>query len=104
MTTLSTHVLDTGTGRPAAGLSITLTAPDRTSVGTTDRDGRLAFEGTVADGEHVLRIATGQWFAELGRSTLFPRIDLAFTVDHEQPHYHLAVLLGPFSYTAYRGS
>ncbi|GAB4013507.1 hydroxyisourate hydrolase [Nocardioides ultimimeridianus] len=105
MTTLSAHVLDTGTGRPAAGLSVTLSAPDRSPlVVATDADGRVAFEGSTGPGEHVLALATGAWFAEQGRDTLFPRIELAFTVDAEQPHYHLAVLLGPFSYTAYRGS
>ncbi|MCM0620578.1 hydroxyisourate hydrolase [Nocardioides bruguierae] len=106
MPTLSTHVLDAALGRPAAGVGVTLTAPDGAAIATatTDDDGRFRFPDPVAVGPHGLRFATGPWFAAQGRETFFPHVDLAFEVTESQPHFHVALLLSPFAYTTYRGS
>lgn len=106
MTTLSTHVLDAALGVPAAGLALTLAATDGTELETavTDVDGRVRFEATLAGGGHALTFATGPWFAAAGRSTFFPAVDVVFDVDPDERHYHVALLLSPFSYTTYRGS
>ncbi|HYG92217.1 MAG TPA: hydroxyisourate hydrolase [Nocardioides sp.] len=105
MTTLSTHVLDAALGRPAAGVGALLTTADgRTEQATTDADGRVRFDATVEAGDHRLTFATGPWFAAQQRSTFFPAVTLDFAVEAGQPHYHVALLLSPFSYTTYRGS
>ena len=106
MTTLSTHVLDSALGAPAAGLDVVLTGPDGTPLtqAVTDADGRVRFEEPVAGGVHRLLFATGAWFAAHDRATLYPEVVLSFVVDATEEHYHVALLLGPWSYTTYRGS
>lgn len=101
MTTLSTHVLDAARGRPAVGLSVTL---DGTQVATTDADGRIAFDGEIGAGAHTLEYATGAWFGDQYRDTFFPSAQVAFEVEPDRPHLHVALLLSPFSHTVYRGS
>jgi 5-hydroxyisourate hydrolase len=105
MTTLSTHVLDSALGAPAAAVKVTLRAPDGDEVdATTDADGRVRFAAPVAGGVHTLTFATGEWFAAADRATFYPEVVLTFAVDPAEEHYHVALLLGPFSYTTYRGS
>ncbi len=105
MTTLSTHVLDSVLGAPAAGVDLTLRDPEgRTVAATTDSDGRWRLDGEVGAGTHVLVLATGDWFATAGRPTFYPEVVVTFTVDPDEEHYHVALLLGPWSYTTYRGS
>jgi len=101
MTTLSTHVLDSVLGTPATGIVVTL---DGTRSATTDADGRIRFDGDVDAGAHTLHYATGEWFAAQGRDTFFPSTLLTFEVEPDRPHLHVALLLGPYSCTAYRGS
>ncbi|MCL3836503.1 hydroxyisourate hydrolase [Aeromicrobium duanguangcaii] len=101
MTTLSTHVLDSARGLPAAAITVTL---DGTQTLATDDDGRIAFDGDLAAGAHTLEYATGEWFAGHDRDTFFPSVPLTFEVEPDRAHLHVALLLGPFSYTAYRGS
>ena len=104
---LSTHVLDTSRGRPAVGLRVTVLSPAGTELGTgvTDHDGRVPDLGTgpLPPGEHRLRFATGEWFAELGVTAFYPEVVIAFTVGDED-HYHVPLLLNPYGYSTYRGS
>jgi 5-hydroxyisourate hydrolase len=103
-TTLSTHVLDAALGRPAAGMTITVTAPDGTVVsGKTDADGRARVPGNVQPGTNTIVYATGPWFDAQERETFYPEIEVRFTVTGGE-HHHVAVLLSPFAYTTYRGS
>lgn len=106
MTTCSTHVLDAAAGQPAVGLDVLLLAADGTvlEAGRTDDDGRLRWATTLLDGTYALRFATGPWFAAAGVPTVHAAVHLEVLVDGRQPHYHLALLLSPFAYTAYRGS
>ncbi|MCD4525598.1 hydroxyisourate hydrolase [Nocardioides sp. cx-173] len=105
MTTCSTHVLDAALGRPAAGLRVHLGGPagEVLATGATDADGRLRFEVDLQPGAHTLSFETGDWFAAAGRATLYPLVGLTFQAEAEE-HYHLALLLSPYSYTTYRGS
>ncbi|MGY1722226.1 hydroxyisourate hydrolase [Blastococcus sp. SYSU DS0533] len=104
MSSFSTHVLDAALGRPAAGIDVVLTLPDgSTAGGTTDADGRAGLDVDLPRGEHVLRFATGRWFAAQGRATFFPSVTVPFEVA-DDGHHHVALLLSPFSYTTYRGS
>ncbi|MBS44009.1 MAG: hydroxyisourate hydrolase [Nocardioides sp.] len=105
-TTLSTHVLDAVLGRPGAGIEVVLTDASGATLGTgtTDDDGRVRFPDPVAGGVHRLTFAVGPWFAAADRDTFYPEVTVAFVVDADQQHYHVPVLLGPYSYTTYRGS
>jgi hydroxyisourate hydrolase len=110
LSTVSTHVLDTARGRPGVGVPVRL---DRVSdpgghvgAGSTDSDGRgagLAGDGGPA-GTYRLTFDTGAYFAGLGVEAFYPRVDVAFTVSGAAEHYHVPVLLSPYSFSTYRGS
>jgi 5-hydroxyisourate hydrolase len=106
MSTLSTHVLDAALGVPAVALDVMLYDEQgrRVTEATTDEDGRVRFDLELGAGTHGLVFNTGGYFAAAGRDTFYPEVAVSFTVDPEQSHYHVAVLLSPYSYTTYRGS
>lgn len=106
MASVSTHVLDTSTGRPAGGLRVALEAVDGTAVGhgTTDGDGRVAgLAAEVPEGGYRLRFDTGAWFEGQGVAAFYPEVVVAFTVADDR-HHHVPLLLSPFGYSTYRGS
>ena len=97
---VTTHVLDTARGRPAAGVGVTLEHGDTVvAAGTTDADGRVGVLGPerLEPGTYRLRFAT------TGLSDFFPEVVVAFVVDGEA-HVHVPLLLSPHGYTTYRGS
>jgi 5-hydroxyisourate hydrolase len=98
---LSTHVLDTARGVPAAGVPIRLETAERGFVGDglTDVDGRLRWEG-VGLGRYRLVIDTA---AYLGADAFFPEVSIVFTIADDR-HHHVPLLLSPFGYSTYRGS
>lgn len=103
MATLSTHVLDTAAGLPAAGVEVTLIdgAGDVLDSAETDEDGRVAgLGGDLAPGIYTLQFATGDYY---DGASFHPRVTIEFTVG-DDPHYHVPLLLSPFGYTTYRGS
>lgn len=106
MTTLSTHVLDAALGMPAAGIRVTVHDPDgkAATAATTNPDGRIRFDVALGGGRHSLTYGTGPYFAAARRDTLYPEVTVTFTVDVEQAHLHVALLLSPYAYTTYRGS
>jgi 5-hydroxyisourate hydrolase len=107
MAGISTHVLDAALGRPAAGIAVTLTAPDGTAhTRTTDADGRVGdlYEGPLAPGTWTAVFATGAYHAATGQEAFFPEVTIAFTADPRRGHHHVPLLLSPYSYTTYRGS
>jgi len=104
---ITTHVLDTAAGRPAAGIAVTLERlqPDgdwhRAGAGVTDDDGRLRTltpAGPVAPGTYRLRFATAPI------SAFFPAVEICFAVVDGAQHYHVPLLISPFGYSTYRGS
>lgn len=103
---MSTHVLDSVTGRPATGMTVQLMDGDRMlASGTTDADGRCRLvEGATGVGAHRLVFRTGPWFAARGRETFFPEVVLTFDVREPADHHHVPLLLAPFAYSTYRGS
>ncbi|HEX9464851.1 MAG TPA: hydroxyisourate hydrolase [Alphaproteobacteria bacterium] len=113
---LTTHVLDTAGGRPAAGLKIELYRLDgaRTLVKTivTNRDGRAdapLLEGAaLVRGHYELVFAVAAYFRGAGLAmTDPPFLDLVpvrFSVADETAHYHVPLLVSPYGYTTYRGS
>ncbi|GAA4267491.1 hydroxyisourate hydrolase [Frondihabitans peucedani] len=107
MSHVTTHVLDSSVGRPAAGVAVEL--QDATGVtlatGTTDADGRVADLGpdSLAPAAYRLVFATGEYFAASGTPAFYPRVTLDFSVA-DGAHYHVPLLLSPFAYSTYRGS
>lgn len=103
---VSTHVLDSVTGRPAAGMTVQLLdAEGPVASGTTDADGRCRLaEGATAAGPHRLVFGTGEWSAGQGRETFYPEVVLTFAVREPADHHHVPLLLAPFGYSTYRGS
>jgi len=101
---LSTHVLDTATGRPAVGIAVAWESAAGTRTGCTDADGRLRFAGDTVAGVHRLVFATGEWFAAAGVAAFHPRVCVEFEVHDPAEHHHVPLLLSPFAYSTYRGS
>jgi 5-hydroxyisourate hydrolase len=126
---ITCHVLDTTTGRPAAGIIATLScrsSANSTHVATTNSDGRIAnweaetpsqapiatliTEQAEKEGNSVLAKGSSVWKLTFNTGayygagkTFFPVVELSFVVK-EGEHFHVPLLLGPFSYTTYRGS
>ncbi|MFL6130483.1 MAG: hydroxyisourate hydrolase [Mycobacteriales bacterium] len=99
---LSTHVLDATTGRPAAGVRVELRG---VLTAATDADGRCALvPGDLPAGDYELSFDTGGYFAAAGVETFYPRVTVAFTVRDATARHHVPLLLSPWSYTTYRGS
>jgi 5-hydroxyisourate hydrolase len=105
---VTTHVLDTARGVPAAGVPVRLErGPDWTEVGSgrTGDDGRLADLGSPeAPGAYRLRFNTGAYFQAAGTRAFFPEVTVQFTVERPDEHHHVPLLLSPFGYSTYRGS
>jgi 5-hydroxyisourate hydrolase len=105
VTEISTHVLDTAAGRPAAGIPVSLQggAEDGSwteiGTGTTDADGRVAGlggEGGVGPGVYLLIFDAVTAF--------FEQVVVTFRVSDEDDRLHIPLLLSPYGYTVYRGS
>ncbi|QRP44369.1 hydroxyisourate hydrolase [Amycolatopsis sp. FDAARGOS 1241] len=105
MSLVTTHVLDTAAGKPAAGIAVRFERADGTPVaeGVTDDDGRVRDLGpdTLDPGVYRLVFDTG---AYLGPEAFFPDVTIAFRITDGASHHHVPVLLSPFAYSTYRGS
>ena len=121
---ITCHVLDLTTGRPAPNIAVSLTllrplGPSAPLTATTSSDGRInRWNGEAGSSlseifanlaEHddskmvwSLKFDTGAYFGE--NNTFFPEVEIRFVVDAHSGHYHVPLLLGPWSYTTYRGS
>ena len=98
---LSTHVLDTVRGRPAAGVSIELrSGADVVATVETDADGRASF-GDLPTGDYELTFAVGDHF---GEREFLDRVPIRFRIADANSHYHVPLLVSPWAYSTYRGS
>ena len=106
MSTLSTHVLDTSIGRPAAGIRVTLLrGQEVVGDGVTDSDGRARdFAPPLEAGEYSLRFEVHPYFRTSDREAFYRVITIDFVVRAAGEHYHIPLLLSPFGYSTYRGS
>jgi 5-hydroxyisourate hydrolase len=109
---ITTHILDTARGRPAAGVAVTLDQQtddgwQTIGRGVTDADGRLrdllSAERTVVPGTYRLSFDTAGYFDAQGVATFYPSVVVVFTVAARE-HYHVPLLVSPFGYSTYRGS
>ncbi|MGH3350151.1 MAG: hydroxyisourate hydrolase [Nocardioides sp.] len=114
MSAITTHVLDTALGRPAAGVPVRLSRidPDPDSdnrvvlaEATTDDDGRVTDLGPdqVPAGTYQLRFDTAAYSAATGQECFYPEVSVTFAVT-DRRHHHVPLLLSPFAYSTYRGS
>jgi 5-hydroxyisourate hydrolase len=109
---LTTHVLDTSHGLPAAGMKIALYRDGKLlKSASTNRDGRLdvpLLAGTdFAEGNYRLEFAVGDYFAsksDAGAKQFLDVVPIAFHIDSSGRDYHVPLLVSPWSYTTYRGS
>jgi 5-hydroxyisourate hydrolase len=111
---ITTHVLDTSVGRPAAGVALRLEALAEDGSVTllsheaTDADGRcrtLIPEGrAAAAGVYRLTFETGAYFEGQGVTAFFPAVSILFRVTDASQHHHVPLLLSPYGYSTYRGS
>jgi 5-hydroxyisourate hydrolase len=109
---ITTHVLDTSRGKPAASVLVTLEC--RMSDGTwspvghgeTDADGRLRSltPDSVEKGTYRLTFDIGTYFREHHVDTFYPEATIIFNVSDGAQHYHVPLLLSPWGYSTYRGS
>ena len=110
---VSTHVLDAVAGRPAAGVPVELARREDAgwvtlASATTDADGRIASftaasftAGDLTPGVYRL---TFEIEGHVAGETFYPQVVVVFRIRDPAGHYHVPVLLSPFSYSTYRGS
>jgi 5-hydroxyisourate hydrolase len=103
---ISTHVLDTAKGKPAAGVPVILEVKqagwETVAIGATDADGRLKLVADSPDpGIYRLTFDTNVY----NPSGFFPSVQIEFRVEPGgSTHYHVPLLLSPYGYSTYRGS
>jgi 5-hydroxyisourate hydrolase len=107
MSTLSSHVLDTSLGRPAAGIRVTASrAGQEIGSGVTNADGRvkdLHGGSALTPGLYVLTFVVGPYFAASKRDSFYDTISVELRIGTAD-HYHVPLILSPFGYSTYRGS
>ena len=112
MSQITTHILDTTKGRPAANVSIALLRQtgdnwQEIARGVTNSDGRIADllpKNTPLElGVYKMKFFTQEYFAQDDTANFYPFVEIVFNVA-DTAHYHVPLLLNPFGYATYRGS
>jgi 5-hydroxyisourate hydrolase len=109
---ITTHVLDTALGKPAAGVPVVLHKMHndhwhQVGEGMTDADGRNRdlLTGAREAGTYKIAFNTAAYFEAIGvERYFFPYVEIAFILDQPEQHYHVPLLLSPFGFSTYRGS
>ena len=113
MATLSTHILDTSVGLPAANVSVTCEHKENNewhpvAQGETDLDGRVkglnGNEPLKVGDVYRLTFFTSPYFHTRNIETFYPKVTVEFAVGGDRTHYHVPLLLNPFGFSTYRGS
>jgi 5-hydroxyisourate hydrolase len=113
MSAITTHILDTSQGKPAAGVPVFLDHQDqgewqRIGSGATDADGRV--KTLVPDSHQLVRglyrleFRVADYFETQGVKGFYPYVKIVFCLEDINSHYHVPLLLNPFGYSTYRGS
>ncbi|EIW65887.1 hypothetical protein TREMEDRAFT_46118 [Tremella mesenterica DSM 1558] len=120
---ITCHVLDASRGTPASGIRVQLEClslagavqdfisselPRKLATGSTNEDGRctdlLSSGSRLSPGVYKMTFFTEDYFKVIGIEAFYPLVEITFNrVDSDQ-HYHIPLLLSPYSYTTYRGS
>jgi 5-hydroxyisourate hydrolase len=115
MSPITTHILDTSLGKPAANVAVALYyTPDLNQpwqtlgTGSTNADGRepglLADDFELQSGFYKIKFETGAYFKSLNCQGFYPFVEVPFQIESPEKHYHVPLLLNPFGYSTYRGS
>jgi len=119
---ITCHVLDSSIGKPAQGVKVHLLVPnvqDTTATAhasawvqlgssVTNADGRcsdlLSPSAALQPGSYQVVFETKEYFERSDRKSFYPFVQITFTIENPSEHYHVPLLISPFSYTTYRGS
>lgn len=106
---ISTHILDTSKGHPAGNVSVRLQIRNGdswqdVSKGTTDSDGRFAFDSEKKVGLYQLIFDIEAYLKKGHQNFFFPVAYVVFKIEDTNRKYHVPLLLNPFGYSTYRGS
>ena len=113
MSSISTHILDTARGIPAANVSISLHRQKNNQwncigEGKTNTDGRVSDlyeqQSNLSAGVYKMHFDTGHYFLKAGDNIFYPYAEVVFVIGKDKDHYHIPLLLSPFGYSTYRGS
>lgn len=113
MSAITTHILDTSVGKPAANVKVRLDFLDhgewvRVGGGTTDDDGRIKGlvneDFTFAAGQYRIEFVVSDYFKNQNVESFYPYVKIVFLVKDPTSHFHVPLLLNPFGYSTYRGS
>ena len=113
MNSLSTHILDTALGCPAAGMRVQLYRQDEAGVSElinaseSDANGRISdLHGIepLASGIYKLRFESGAYYSKRGERCFYPYVEIAFAMEDEGVHYHVPLLISGYGFSSYRGS
>ena len=110
MSNITTHVLDTSIGKPAAGINVVLEVKqqqwEQIGSGTTNSDGRIAdlTSNPLSAGHYRISFALTEYFDAQKVDAFYPAAHIEFIVKAPDQHYHVPLLLNPFGYSTYRGS
>jgi 5-hydroxyisourate hydrolase len=112
MSGITTHVLDTSRGKPAAGVPIVLERRDAQGTwselgrGVTDADGRLRdlLKEPLTAATFRITFDTESYFRVTGVEGFYPEVRVVFVVKDGNAHHHVPLLLNPYGYSTYRGS
>ena len=111
MSHVTSHILDTTKGKPAAGIRVILyqlEGEDWISIGTnlTNENGRVSLlndDRVLQTGTYKLKYLTREYCTRSGVPAFYPFIEITFELAGDE-HYHIPLLLNTFGYTTYRGS
>ncbi len=112
MSQITTHILDTASGKPAIGVRLYLEQKrgndwQLLASGTTNKDGRvsdlLPADALLEAGEYRMVFETAPYFEAQNKATFYPQVEIRFYI-RDATHYHIPLLISPFGYTTYRGS
>ena len=110
--TISTHILDTTLGKPAANVPVSLLHLKdgiwiKIADAYTDNDGRVKASWSsihIYGGIYKMYFKVDEYFKNIGTDAFYPFVEVVFKVNEQAEHYHVPLLLNPFGYATYRGS
>ncbi|ORY93863.1 hydroxyisourate hydrolase [Syncephalastrum racemosum] len=111
---ITCHVLVASQGKPGRNVQVKIEKIDAAgafqtlNVSRTNEDGRcpglLPMEGRAEKGIYRITFETKAFFDSIGEQCFYPYVQIVFELTNPEQHYHIPLLLSPYSYTTYRGS